>query len=66
MQDAERLLARLTEQAAAEPDDDALENGVELARRRLDAACRKHEQATGKLTGGRPLYEVLWSLPDDI
>ncbi|THD58954.1 hypothetical protein [Phenylobacterium sp.] len=39
--------------------------GVELARRRLRVRVRRFEAAEYRLTGGRPIDEVLWSLPDD-
>jgi len=45
---------------------DALSAGIELARRRSTKAARNLDRATFRLTGGRPLFEVFWSLPDDI
>jgi hypothetical protein len=40
--------------------------GVELARRRALRQSRNLDAATYRFTRGRPLDEVLWSLPDDI
>ncbi len=68
---AERLLA-----AAVDAGETALQAGsqatgsvvlgVALARKRVLRARRRLARATLELTGGRPLEEVLWSLPDDI
>jgi hypothetical protein len=40
--------------------------GVELARRRAVRQSHNLDAATFRFTNGRPLEEVLWSLPDDI
>ncbi|HEX5263789.1 MAG TPA: hypothetical protein VFW13_09690 [Phenylobacterium sp.] len=40
--------------------------GIELARRRAARRSRSLACATFRLTNGRPLDEVLWSLPDDL
>ena len=40
--------------------------GVELARRRAYRQSRNLDAATFRFTSGRPLDEVMWSLPDDI
>jgi hypothetical protein len=40
--------------------------GVELARRRVDRQSRKLGEATFRFTDGRPIDEVMWSLPDDV
>jgi hypothetical protein len=45
---------------------DPLVLGVELARRRALRESLRLTQATFALTHGRPLHEVLWSLPDEI
>ncbi len=44
----------------------ALGHGVELARRRLWARVRHAEAVQWRLTGGRPIDEAMWSLPDDL
>jgi hypothetical protein len=68
---AERLLAEsLTRYEAARRGQDqqlhALVMGVALARRRAVRESQHLEAATFRLTHGRPLDEVLWSLPDEI
>lgn len=40
--------------------------GIELAERRLVTASGRLAQATFTLTRARPLYEVVWALPDDL
>lgn len=40
--------------------------GIELARRRVRCAEHHLDQATWRLTQGRSLDEVLWSLPDEL
>jgi hypothetical protein len=40
--------------------------GVELARRRALRQSQRLREAEYRLTQGRPLDEVLWSLPDEI
>jgi hypothetical protein len=51
---------------AGDQPTDPMILGVALARWRALRASRRLMQATFKLTYGRPLDEVLWSLPDDI
>jgi hypothetical protein len=63
---ARDLLEALCACASSAPGCDAHQAGVELARRRLVLVSRRLESATLALTAGRPLDEVLWSLPDDI
>jgi hypothetical protein len=41
-------------------------HGVVLARRRLWARDRAAQLAQMRLTGGRSIDEVMWSLPDDL
>ncbi len=43
-----------------------LSSAVTLAQKRLARATATLERATFRLTGGTPLHEVLWSLPDGI
>lgn len=69
---AERLLADAVlrhEIACMSGDAPALaplSSGVDLARRRARREDARLARATARLTGGRSLDEVLWSLPDDI
>jgi hypothetical protein len=68
---AERLLADaifhhdIARQSRARPLA-PLAEGVELARRRLRREERRLSEATVRLTQGRSLDEVLWSLPDEL
>jgi hypothetical protein len=39
---------------------------ADLAERRVARAAQSLREATFHLTDGRPLYEVLWSAPDDL
>jgi hypothetical protein len=68
---AERLLAESltrydTARRAQEEPLDPLVMGVDLARQRTVRNVRRLNEATFRLTRGRPLDEVLWSLPDEI
>jgi hypothetical protein len=68
---AERLLADaifhhdIARQSGARPLG-PMAAGVELARRRALREERHLAQARLRLTRGRPLDEVLWSLPDEV
>jgi hypothetical protein len=68
---AERLLADaifhhdIARQSGARPLG-PMAAGVELAKRRVRCAERQLAQATWRLTQGRSLDEVLWSLPDEL
>ena len=42
------------------------EIGAELARRRLAAAQKQAARVNYRLTGGRPIDQAIWSLPDDL
>ncbi len=68
---AERLLAESlarydTARRGRDRPLDPLVMGVGLARRRAVRESRRLDEATYRLTHGRPLDEVLWSLPDEI
>ena len=41
------------------------DSGLDLARHRATVTSRRLERATFRLTLGRPVWEVIWSLPDD-
>jgi hypothetical protein len=68
---AERLLADaifhhdIARQSGARPLE-PMAAGVELARRRVRREERRLAEATVRLTRGRSLDEVLWSLPDEL
>jgi hypothetical protein len=42
------------------------EPGVELARSRVERAETRLIRTTTMLTGGTPLHQVMWSLPDEL
>lgn len=69
--DAERILvqSQMTSRrrdGPGQPGKKALVRWPEFASRRALRASRRLSSATFALTGGRPLLEVIWSLPDDL
>jgi hypothetical protein len=58
LQRAERIL----EEALLTPG----KPGIEIATRRVAKAEKRMARATFILTAGRPLHEVMWSLPDEL
>jgi hypothetical protein len=71
LEDAQTLLTRATkacETVRTDPGRDLAPFilGVELADSRVETLKRQLRAAEYRLTGGRPLDEVLWSSPDDL
>ena len=51
---------------AAKDEKTALEEGVAVAKRRLELRNRALDHATAAFTQGRSVLEAIWSAPDDV